>query len=123
MRDCRKIEVWGLAHRFVLDIYRLTNGFPRHEIYGLTSQIRRAAVSIPANISEGAVKKSKRDYIRFLDIAYSSAAEVAYFLILSRDLEYISAQQYIQLESARILIACKLYRLMEFMTNELEKKS
>jgi four helix bundle protein len=80
--------VWQKAHLFVLAVYNLTGTFPKHEIYGLTSQFRRAAVSIAANIAEGFRKRSKPDKIRFLNIAQGSTEECRYYLILTKDLGY-----------------------------------
>ena len=80
--------VWQKAHAFVLAVYRLTNSFPREEMYGLTSQFRRAAVSIAANIAEGFRKRGSADKLRFLNIAQGSAEECRYYLILAKDLDY-----------------------------------
>ncbi len=82
------LVVWHKAHSFVIDIYRLTQSFPQHETYGLTSQIRRSAISIPANIAEGFKKRSKADKVRFLNIAQGSLEETRYYLVLVRDLDY-----------------------------------
>ena len=80
--------VWQRAHKFVLSVYRLTSGFPREEVYGLTSQLRRAAVSIAANIAEGFKKTGAADKIRFLNISQGSLEECRYYLILANDLGY-----------------------------------
>jgi four helix bundle protein len=80
--------VWQKAHQFVLNVYKYTSAFPREEVYGLTSQFRRAAISIAANIAEGFKKRGKKDKVRFLNIAQGSAEECRYYLILSRDLNY-----------------------------------
>ena len=80
--------VWQKAHKFVLEVYVYTAKFPREEIYGLTSQFRRAAVSIAANIAEGFKKKSNKDKIRFYNISQGSVEECRYYLILSNDLKY-----------------------------------
>jgi four helix bundle protein len=80
--------VWQKAHHLVLDVYSLTKSFPKEELYGLVSQLRRAAASIPANISEGYKKRSPQDKIRFLNIAESSLEETKYFMILTNDLKY-----------------------------------
>ena len=80
--------VWQKAHNFVLEIYRCTQSFPKHEAYSLTSQLRRAAVSVPANIAEGFRKQSPMDKARFLNIAEGSLEESRYYLILARDLGY-----------------------------------
>jgi len=91
MRDFRNLKVWEKAHRLTLDVYRMTKEFPRDEQFGLTSQIRRAAVSIGANIAEGSGKKSRPDLARFLQMGLGSASELEYHLLLSRDLGYLSA--------------------------------
>ena len=83
-----ELIVWQKAHRFVLGVYRLTEGFPAKEVYGLTAQLRRAAVSVPANIAEGFKKRGKPDKLRFLNIAEGSLEECRYYLILSQDLHY-----------------------------------
>lgn len=80
--------VWQKAHPFVLNVYKYTGSFPKEEIYALTSQFRRAAISIAANIAEGFKKRGKKDKLRFLNIAQGSAEECHYYLILSRDLNY-----------------------------------
>jgi len=85
--------VWQKAHSFVLMIYRLTGAFPKHEIFGLTSQFRRAAVSIPANIAEGFRRRGTSDKARFFNIAQASLEECRYYLILARDLEYADTQE------------------------------
>ena len=92
MRDPAKtfedLVVWQKAHQFVLSVYRLSRTFPRSETYGLSSQFRRAAVSIAANIAEGFRKRGKADKLRFFNIAQGSLEESRYYLILARDLEY-----------------------------------
>ena len=80
--------VWQKAHQFVLEVYKVTKNFPKDETYGLTSQFRRASVSIPANIAEGFRKRGKNDKVRFLNISEGSLEECKYYLILSRDLNY-----------------------------------
>ena len=87
-RSFKDLIVWQKAHQFVLEIYRFTRGFPAEERYGLTSQIRRAAVSVPANIAEGFPKRGPNDKARFFNIAQGSLEEVHYYLILSEDLGY-----------------------------------
>jgi four helix bundle protein len=81
--------VWQKAHQFVLSVYRSTESFPKSEMYGLTSQFRRAAVSIPANVAEGFRKISKSDKHRFMNIAQGSVEECRYYLILAKDLGYL----------------------------------
>ena len=82
------VEVWRKAHAWVLDVYRFTEKFPKHELFGLTAQLRRAAVSIPANFAEGFKKKGRADKARFYNIAQGSLEECRYYMILARDLGY-----------------------------------
>ena len=97
MRDFRKLIVWQKSHQLTLAIYKVTEPFPKHELYGLTSQIRRASASIPANIAEGSGRAGEIEFARFLQISMGSANEVAYFLILAHDLSYINDQTFHQL--------------------------
>jgi four helix bundle protein len=87
-RSFRDLIVWQKAHDLVLAVYQLTKAFPAEERFGLTSQIRRAAVSVPANIAEGFRKRGQHDKARFLNIAQGSLEETHYYLILSQDLHY-----------------------------------
>ena len=86
MQRFTEIKAWQRSHALVLDVYRLSAEFPREERYGITSQLRRADVSVPTNIAEGAKRMSGADYARFLNIAEASLAETEYLLMLSRDL-------------------------------------
>ncbi len=88
VRSFTDLLVWKKAHVFILEIYRITKTFPREELYGLSSQFRRAGISIAANIAEGFKKKGKLDKIRYYNIAQGSVEECRYYLILSRDLNY-----------------------------------
>lgn len=85
--------VWQKAHQFVLSVYSITKQFPKEELFGLTSQFRRAAVSIPANISEGYSKRGLKDKIRFLNIAQGSLSECQYYVRLAKDLKYADVSQ------------------------------
>lgn len=87
-RSFRDLPVWQQAHAFVLNLYRFTDSFPRHEQCGLVSQMRRAAVSVPANIVEGFRKRGRADKARYLNIAQASLAETEYYLILADGLGY-----------------------------------
>lgn len=91
--------VWRRSHQFVLSIYRLTDKFPRHEAFGLTSQIRRASVSIPTNLAEGCGRWGDGDMGRFVQIAMGSASEVDYLVLLASDLGYVPSADYIELAS------------------------
>ncbi|MDX2039623.1 MAG: four helix bundle protein [Acidobacteriota bacterium] len=87
-KNFQDVETWKKAHQWVLGIYKLTECFPKHELFGLTSQLRRAAVSVPANIAEEFKRQGKGDKIRFYNIAQASLEECRYYLILSQDLNY-----------------------------------
>ena len=89
MQDFRKLQVWEKAHRLTLKVYRATEQFPSHELYGLRSQLRRATASIPTNIAEGCGRGSSADFARFLQIAVGSASEAEYQILLSFDLGYL----------------------------------
>ncbi|MEW6251154.1 MAG: four helix bundle protein [Planctomycetota bacterium] len=99
MQDFKELRVWQKAHELVLDVYRLTAGFPQDERFGLVSQMRRAAVSIPANIAEGRCRRGDKDFARFVQMAMGSAAEVEYFLLLACDLGYIAADRHAELDA------------------------
>lgn len=86
--------MWEKSHRLTLALYCATKSFPKDELFGLTSQIRRAGSSIPTNIAEGCGRNSDPDFARFLQIAFGSSCEVEYHLILSHELEYLSPSQY-----------------------------
>ena len=90
VRDFRKMRVWEKAHLLAIRIYKATASFPKTELYGLTSQMRRAATSVPANIAEGCGRSGEADFARFLTIAMGSATETEYFILLSRDLGYLN---------------------------------
>lgn len=92
-RTFEDVELWQIAHRWVLDIYKLTESFPKQELFGLTSQLRRAAVSVPANFAEGFKRVGLADKLRFYNIAQASLEECRYYLILSRDLHYGDATE------------------------------
>jgi four helix bundle protein len=91
MRDHRRLRAFELADQLVLSVYAATRSFPKEEQFGLTSQLRRAAVSIASNIVEGCARSSKADYVRFLDMAFGSAREVGYQLTLSERLGYLDS--------------------------------
>ena len=104
-RTFEDLVVWQKSHALVLEVYQLSAMFPKNELYGLTSQIRRAAVSTPANIAEGFKKRSKADKARFMNIAQGSLEETRYYLILARDLGYLNSTNLLnQLEEVSRLL-------------------
>jgi four helix bundle protein len=96
-KSFRDLFVWRKAHELVLEVYRLTSKFPKSEMYGLTQQLRRAAVSIPANIAEGFTRRSKIEKVRFMNIAQGSLEESRYYLILANDLGYADTRLLVEL--------------------------
>ena len=104
MRDFHKLGIWQRSHQLSLDVYKMSKSFPKDELFGLTSQIRRAASSIPTNIAEGCGRASNKDYAHFLQIAIGSASEVEYELLLAHDLEYINDEAFNKLTSETIAI-------------------
>ena len=113
MQDFRRLKVWDKAHTLTLDVYKSSKSFPREEMYGLTSQIRRASVSIGANIAEGACRSGDVDFARFLQIAAGSASEVEYHLLLSRDLEFLQGADFQRLTDEVVEIKRMLSSLMQ----------
>lgn len=99
MRDFRNLAVWEKAHQLTLDVYQVTQSFPADERFGLTSQIRRASSSIPANIAEGCGRSTDKDFARFLQIAFGSASELEYHLLLSHDLHIVDHDNYQNLQN------------------------
>jgi four helix bundle protein len=94
MKDFRQLKVWEKSHQLALAIYKATKEFPKEELYGLTSQVRRASMSIPTNIAEGCGRNTDADFARFLQIAMGSASETEYQLLLSLDLGFLNKEQY-----------------------------
>jgi len=94
MRDFRKLKVWQKAHQLTLGTYKATAAFPKIETYGITSQIRRSAVSIPANIAEGCGRNGEAEFARFLQIAIGSASELEYHLLLAHDLKFLGHHEH-----------------------------
>ncbi len=97
-----KLAVWQKAHNLVLSIYSSTLSFPKEEMYGLTSQLRRASISIPTNIVEGRARGSTPDFIRFLRIARGSLEETEYLLLAARDLQYLPQESYLPPSSPKV---------------------
>jgi four helix bundle protein len=96
-RDYTKIKAWQLTDEFALMVYKATKDFPKSEIWGLTSQMRRAAVSASANVVEGAARRNRNEYLQFLYIAISSLAELNYYIRFTREIGYLDAHRYEEL--------------------------
>jgi four helix bundle protein len=94
LKDFRKQKVWQKGHHLTLDVYQVTKAFPKEEMYGLTTQIRRACASIPANIAEGCGREGDAELARFFQIAMGSASELEYHLLLARDLGFLGDSDY-----------------------------
>ena len=93
MQRFTQLKVWQRSHDFTLSIYRETAPFPKHEAFGVTSQLRRVAVSVPTNIAEGSKRRTSKEYARIINIAEGSAAETEYLLLLSRELGYLKSER------------------------------
>jgi four helix bundle protein len=115
VQNFRDLKVWGKAHRLALDVYRATRPFPREERYGLTSQLRRSATSVPSNIAEGC-GRSQGDFGRFVQIALGSASELEYQLLLAHDLELLQATQFEGLVGKTVEVKRMLASLLSKLT-------
>lgn len=104
MKDFKSLLIWERAHKLVLKLYKITAAFPKEEIYGLTSQIRRSASSVPTNIAEGCGRNTDGDLYRFLCFSMGSASELEYQLLLCYDLKYISEETYLILEKELVAL-------------------
>ncbi len=113
MQSFRSLRVWEKAHRLTLDIYTSSKTFPREEMYGLTSQMRRSSASIGMNIAEGCCRKGNIEMGRFLQIAMGSASELEYQLLLAHDLEYLQNPDYEKLSTQAVEVKRMLSSLMQ----------
>jgi four helix bundle protein len=116
MRDFKKYDIWQLSHELTLEVYKITSIFPKEELFGITSQLRRATSSIPTNISEGCGRNSDKEFSQFLNIALGSALETEYLLILSKDLNYLNQEKFQDLELKINNIKSKIYKLKQKLT-------
>jgi four helix bundle protein len=101
MESHEQLEAWRMAHRLTLEVYQATDRWPRSERYELTTQARRAAISVPANIAEGVSRRGSREFRRFLDIARGSLAELSYLLVLARDRGLLEEREWVALDELR----------------------
>ena len=111
MMPYEKLLAWKTAHQLALDVYRLTEQWPRSELYGLTAQARRAALSIPTNIAEGVAKSGPREFRRFLDVSIGSASELSYLFLFARDRGLIPIGEWEKLDSKRNRVGQLVWRL------------
>ena len=123
MRPHENLEVWQKAVEFVVTIYKQTQRFPSDERFGLTSQVRRAAVSIPANIAEGAGRQSDQEFIRFLSIAQGSCSEVETELLIGHKLDYLPSAEYLELKNEADSIGRMLVGLTKHLKRKIQAKS
>jgi four helix bundle protein len=101
-----KLDVWKRSREFAVETYKVTSGFPKEEVYGLTSQLRRAAISVALNIAEGSDRKADKDFVRFLRIAIGSTEEVVTGLYIARDLGFVEQEDFDRLyESSNVIVA------------------
>lgn len=113
MKDFHKLKVWEKAHNLTLKVYRISQDFPKEEMYGLTSQMRRSSASIPTNIAEGCGRNSKAETIQFFNVAIGSASELEYQLLLAHDLHYIEDKLYLELSVELVEVRRMLYALVQ----------
>ena len=118
MRPHHNLDAWKKSVDFVVATYKMTEAFPKEEKFGLTSQIRRAAVSIPANIAEGAARKSDKEFLQFLSIAQGSASEVETEMLIAHRLGYLAKQEYELMEASLDDIG----RMLTGLSNHLKRK-
>lgn len=119
MRDFRKLGVWEKSHQLTLAVYRASQAFPKDELYGLTSQVRRSAASIPANIAEGCGKDTELELARYMQISMGSASELEYHLLLAHDLGYLNSSLYQELHEGVI----EVKRMLAPFINRLRGKA
>jgi four helix bundle protein len=118
MRPHEKLDVWNMAIELVISIYKVTESFPKEEKFGLTSQIRRAAVSISANIAEGAARQTSKEFAQFLSIAQGSASEVETELLIAQRLGYLNEELYLQQRKMLDSVGRMLVGLSQHLKNK-----
>lgn len=123
MKGYQELQVWNKAYDLCLEIYKITTTFPVSEKYGLTSQIRRSAVSIPSNIAEGHERQHLKEYIQFLYVALGSIAELKTQMMLSKDIGYLSEKSFVKIESEIVEIGKMLNGLINSLIKKLAPKT
>jgi len=117
MRDYKRYDTWKISHELVKEIYLISENFPKSELFGLTSQIRRASISIPTNIAEGCGRSTDKEFARFLEISIGSTNETEYLLLLAYDLGFTSEDQLASLNPKLNLIRQKLIQFRKKLLN------
>jgi len=123
MRNYRDLQVWSKAHSLTLELYRLSRGFPREEVYGITSQLRRSAASIGANLAEGCGRRTSTELARFVRIAMGSASELDYHLLLSRDLGFMNGDDFMRSEAGLTEVRKMLTSFLQSVEEQIEIQS
>ena len=123
MRNYRDLQVWSKAHNLTLELYRLSRGFPREEVYGITSQLRRSAASIGANLAEGCGRRTSTELARFVRIAMGSASELDYHLLLCRDLGFMSGDDFTRSEAGLTEVRKMLTSFLQSVEEQVETQS
>ena len=119
MGNFRNLQVWQKSHQLTLEVYQVTAGFPREELYGLTSQIRRSCSSIAANVAEGCGRNGEAELARFCSIALGSASELEYHLLLAKDLNFIKSNDHQRLDQS----ATEIKRMLAALILKLRAES
>jgi four helix bundle protein len=123
MRNYRDLQVWKKAHDLTLELYRVSQRFPREEIYGITGQLRRATVSIGANLAEGCGRRTSTELARFVRIALGSASELDYHLLLSRDLGFMSSDDFTSSTAKLTEVRKMLTSFLQSVEEQIETQS
>jgi four helix bundle protein len=123
MRNYRDLKVWSKAYALSLELYKLSRSFPRDELYGLTTQLRRAATSIGANLAEGSGRRSNSEMARFIKISLGSASELDHHLLLCKDLGFLKNDDYQQCERELVIISKMLASLLSTIEDEIKLKA
>ena len=118
MRKVENYKVFILSHKLAIKVYKISEKFPKNEIFGLVNQMRRAAYSIPMNLAEGGNRETSKEFANFINISLGSCGEVIYQLMLSKDLEYIKDNEYIELRKAYIEVKQMLAQLYKKVKND-----
>ncbi len=123
MRNYRDLEVWKISHKLTLVLYEASRKFPKEEMFGLTSQLRRAAISIGANLAEGCGRRTTPEFARFLRIAMGSASELDYHLLLCRDFDFVSREFYERSSRELVRVRKMLFALLASVEAQMQEKA